>query len=537
MNASVARAVEQQIRIAETKLLYGDDLFGFCREVLGYTDMIPDALALLPGYSHEDLCTWLMAEDQALCQLLLMPRYSFKSYIAVVGRTLWKLMDDPNRRFLFYSDVNEKAESNLELIKAHILGKVEGSTFRQRLSPWEVNPKQGVWNQQQIVIRPRTTAYAEPTVDTAGMETSKTKMHYDEIVFDDFITDKNVTTRELIEKAKAVYRNSRSLLKPGGRILMLGTPWDFFDLYAEVQAREEERRKSHDAPIFAIYKRAAEVEGKYPFASIGLTKAFLQEQRTEQGSYLYSCLYQLEPVDEATATFKASDFTFYDPTKRPEGLFITGCLDPIPRHEASRQGDDAALTVCGTDHRLNLYVLEIVAGRLQPDEQIDALFRLHARWGLKVFAMEAIAFQRELRPAIERRFAEERATNPMFRFFEIREITSRESTKTNRIRALQPYHERGALKFPGNRLELLDGPYAKLASQMLKFPKSSQDDILDSLADHLAIHRAGSQQEERTEFPWSSAAWFERRQREQRIREQARLPRWQQKPLPELAFS
>ena len=535
--AIAAEIVAEESRAHETRVRYRDDLFGFCRDVLGYRDLLRRQDEVLPGSSHEDLCAWLQTNPSPF-KLILMPRYSFKSCVVTMGRTLHTLMMDPNERILFYSDVNEKAEGFLDGVKNHLLGTSAGSTFRHRLGAWEVDPKKGVWNQQEIVVAPRTTAHVEPTVDTAGLETSKVGKHYDRLIFDDLVTDKNVTTHDLLEKVKQVYRKSLSLLKPGGSVLMLGTPWDFSDLYAEIQAKTEEALRRGDLPLFAIYKRPAEVDGLYPFAKIGLTKRFLQQQQAEQGSYTHSCLYQLQPVDEKTATFKASDFRFYDPATLPEGLFITCCHDPIPRQLKATEGDDAALTVVGTDTDRTMYLLEIVAGRLQPEEQIDALFRLHATWGFDAVGLEAIAFQREFRPAIEHRFEQERSRDKHFKLFSIREFTSRDSTKIHRIRGLQPYHERGAIRFPGTRLELLEGPYAKLASQMLKFPKSAQDDIVDSLADHIQIHRAGTGTPKVPQvLPRTSAAWFERQQQQQEVRALARRPRWNRPRVPALAFS
>src|SRR3990167_3706734 len=75
---------------------------------------------------------------------------------------------------------------------------------------------------------------------------------------------------------------------------------------------------------------------------------------------------------------------------------------------------------------------------------------------------------------------EERANNPSFHLFGVHEFeaTARKGEgKFNRIMALQPYHERMAIKFPGDKLELLDGNFSILAFQMIEFPHSAYDDI------------------------------------------------------------
>jgi len=122
--------------------------------------------------------------------------------------------------------------------------------------------------------------------------------------------------------------------------------------------------------------------------------------------------------------------------------------------------------------------------------------------------------------------------------FHIEEFTGTSAnTKEMRIRALQPYHERGAIKFPGEQLELLTGHWTELAYQMLQFPRAPHDDIVDSLAYHVNIYRKGMQDAPPEELPYSSAAWFEREQYKKTLRVRARLPRWSRPPIPQLAFS
>mgnify|MGYP001615049899 FL=1 len=68
-----------------------------------------------------------------------------------------------------------------------------------------MDPKRGVWNQSAIVVSVRKHASVEPSIDTAGVETSKVGKHYSRIKFDDLVSDKNVTTKELMDKVASVY--------------------------------------------------------------------------------------------------------------------------------------------------------------------------------------------------------------------------------------------------------------------------------------------------------------------------------------------
>ena len=751
----------------------------FCRNILGYADM---------NAEHDALCDYLQY-DPAPTRLVLMPRGTFKSFIGTIGNTLWLLANSPNMSVLIYSDSTEKAEGFLTDIKNHIHGQVSGSLFKAIYGKWEVDPKRGVWNQSAATIAIRKSASREASIETAGLETSKTGKHYAHIKMDDLVTDKNVTTRELMLKVIDVYKNADPLLLRSGRKDIIGTRWDYGDLYGWLISHYKGdktfsmfHRAAHtadsskyffadigkesltpdicvskkkdwgsykyscnpyEAPIImgdftakpigevkqgdqvigweprpgtrrrtlvrttvtavrsqmdkvvkvtlasgreirctadhkwwmgrteiahnrneylpakvgrtlrfimepklapltpALQKTAHWLGGMYdgegdcigsiilnqsPYANPDVCKAledafkelgytysmaekdttltslgrstnyywlnggipgkrrfllectpvkgyeiqrsilkhgnrFVQEKdrvvkiepdgeepvyslQTDTGNYIAwgygskNCLIQNEPVDPETATFKPSDFTFYDRTQLPSGLFITACLDPIPPHEGTR-GDDAALTVCGTDHELNIHILDIVRGRLQPSEQIEELFRLHTKWGINSFGVETNAFQKVMRRDIEFRYKEERLKNPNFRFFHIEEfVGSSLPNKELRIRGLQPYHERGALRFPGQSVDTLTGVWAELAYQLIQFPKSAKDDIADSLAGHIPLQRPGTKHNVPKEIPFGSAIWYEREiWYKQQLKEIRYQPRWKRPPMPKLAFS
>ena len=520
---------------------YGRNFFAFCREVLGYADALTVEDEVVSGYSHEDLCRFLQF-DAHQSKLILMPRYTFKSHIVTIGYTLWRLTQDDSLRILIYSDTNDKSEGFLEGIKNQIEGKAPRSKFRETYGAWETDPKTGLWNNAAMTIRPRQAAHVEPTYDTAGQETSKTGKHYDLIVFDDCVSEKTVTTPEQLQKTKEVYRKALSLLKPGGEILVVGTRWHFGDLYGEILAKEQERARLGQDAVFAIHHRQAEVDGQYPFARIGLTKDFLAHQKAEQGSYTYSALYQNAPTDDESATFKAKDFAFYPPEWRQaedwvHSLYLTACVDPAISQAGG--ADDTAITVVGTDVKGDLYLLDLVGGKLLPDQIVDSLFALHARWNLRTVGIETNAFQRMLARDVQRRLDHERANDPNFRLFHLEHFTGTSAaSKEQRIMGLQPYHERGALKFPGERLELLSGHYLTLAYQLLQFPRSAHDDYADSLAYHIPLHRKGFVKPEGKTLPRTSAAWYERDVwQKQFLKERERLPRRHRPPVPALAFS
>lgn len=505
---------------------FKNNLEVFCSDYLGYKDL---------NEQHIELCKFLNSKKRF--KLILMPRYSFKSCVCTIGYSLWKLWFNPNLRILIYSDATLKAEGFLTSIKNHIEGKTLGSIFRTEFGNWETDPnRKGKWSNREIIISKRTNAHAESTVETAGQETSLIGKHYDIIIFDDIVSDKTVTTKEQMDKTSECYQKALSLLKPGGEILMIGTRWHFGDLYGRIIDENDDKQ------TFDIFHRDADMkneDGTLIFEDIGLDREFLDFQKKEQGSYIYSCLYQNNPVDDETATFKTSNFSFYDKID-PRDLYITGTCDP----GGGKGGDPTGITVLGTDHDMNMYILDIVNSDLQPSEIVQEIIRLHYKWKFRIFGIETnfyrgtLKYDLDIQTRIE--YAEQPKNFPLFGLHEFQASITNTKNKNdrwhNRIRALQPYHERGVIKFPGKKFNLLQGDFRELAYQMIKYPNSPHDDILDSLAYHLPLIRKGGTVKQ-SGPPRHSPAWIERRIRDREVARQRELPRHLRKKIRPLVFS
>lgn len=497
---------------------YEKDFHLFCKDVMGFSDM---------NSEHEELCKFL--QRKSLFKLVLMPRYTFKSCVCTVAFSLWNMFKNPNTRILIYSDATSKAQGFLTSIKNHIEGKA--GKWRFYFGNWETDSKKGKWNESMILTDFRTQAQAEPTIETAGIETSLVGRHYDLIIFDDIVSDKNVTTKEQMDKVAECYRKALSLLRPGGQVVMVGTIWHFGDLYRRLIVENE------GVPNFLFHRNSGYYDDTLLFESCGLTKEFLDKQLREQGSYLFSCLYENNPVSAESAIFKSDNFSFYGAIK-PTDLYITGTLDP-----AGEGKDKCGLTVVGTDHKLTLHILEAIGKQLKPSEMIDLIIALNYRFKFNIFGLETIFFRRMLRGELQRRIFKEHQENPgSFSLFSIEEFDSSSrhgKGKFTRMMALQPYHERGAIKFPGDRIENLKGGFSDLAHQMLQFTPDhlpEPNDLLDSLADHIPLIRKGGVVKKQ-ELPRYSGAWLERKSINEQANRNRHLPRRLRKRLPSYSFS
>ncbi len=501
----------------------GCKLYDFLFNVIGFREM---------NQIHKDLCSFL--EEPGLFKLILMPRYSFKSSVCTVGYSLHKLVKDTNLRVLIYSDASSKAEGFLSSIKGHIEGNTSNSDFRGVFN-WIPKDRSTKWNQSQITIADRTMQFPEPSIDTGGEGTSFVGRHYDLIIFDDIVSDINTTTKDQMDKIEDCYKKALSLLKPGGQVIVVGTRWHFGDLYGRIIAENDTKQ------VFKIFFVDAEIDskyGKFPFASIGLTEQFLAEQKSNQGTSIYNALYRNNPISDESAVFNMDCFAFYGSIKSDD-LYITVTCDPAGEGE-----DFTAIVTVGTDNNMDMHILDVINKHLQPSEIVEALINLQYKYRFSILGIETNFFRGMLEPEIKRRRDEEhRSNSDKFKLFGVTEFeaSSRRGTgKHARIMSLQPYHQRKAIKFPGEKFELLKGGFSELSWQMIQYThdgaKSPHDDALDALAYHIPLIRKGGLVK-KSGVPYMSPAWLEQQNYEKEVKRNMGLPRRLRQRIPDLAFS
>lgn len=461
------------------------DFHYFSEIVMGYHDL---------NEEHQKLCHFI-ANEKSQRKLALLPRLTFKSSLITQGYTIWETARKPNTRTLIYSDSTPKAQGFLRGIKNNIEGR--SGLWKSYFGDWK---SEDTWNENQIIVNRRTKGSVEPTVDTSGIDASKVGMHYDRIIFDDIVSDMNVTNKQQMDKVYDCYKRSLSLLTRSGEIIIVGTRWHFGDMYGRLIAENED---THEYDL--IIKDAEEIRKEgvgLIFDNIGkesLTKQHLDRLRDTQGSYTYSCLYRNNPVDDEEALFKSDKFGFYgklevSPSPIETGmydfLYITGTVDP-----AGMGGDRTGGIVCGTDKDMNIYILDVLNKHLQPHQIIDWVIEMNFKYHLRMLGIETKFFRGMLRKELENRIREEQVKNVYFHNFGIKEFSpSKGETKFIRVQALQPCFERGDIFFPGKSIHTQKAGFSDLAHQMLQVTPTHMpepNDLIDALAFQVPLWQAG----------------------------------------------
>ena len=99
----------------------------------------------------------------------------------------------------------------------------------------------------------------------------------------------------------------------------------------------------------------------------------LAEIRREVGPYIYSCQYDLDPIDPETAIFRKRNIQYFD-TWRPGSYRTIITVDPA--FSEKRTSDYLVIMHTKTDTFRNLYVSDYIRAHLEMGNFLNALFNM-----------------------------------------------------------------------------------------------------------------------------------------------------------------
>jgi len=423
----------------------------------------------------------------------LMPRSHLKTSCITEAGTLWELIVDPHERHLI---INAKLENAIDIL-ANIRSCVETNEVFRWLFPEycpDLAPKslkdRCKWLTHRLDFP--CSKYAgkkEGNIEVMSVTASLVSKHYDRMKFDDPVNDDNTTTREYRDKVHRWYKNALQLRHDANsKITIIGTRWHFDDLYSRLIEAEFGRRKrliqlsEKVVPRYWIYLRQvvekvesggetiAGYENVQPIWPERFKKDDIEEIRTENGSYIFSCQYMNNPVPEEDAIFKFSDINPIDEIDIPETVVNFMACDLAV--EETEQGDWWVITVASFDHLGRMFVRQVVRDKLLTSSFLTHVAALQQKWKCVKVSVESTAFQKTLNKTYREWCVKNHISVPWV------EVDRGRSSKKKRILALQPRVERGDF-FIEEHIQ----NYEYIIDEMVTYPRSTYDDILDTLAD------------------------------------------------------
>lgn len=451
---------------------------------------------------HGEMCDWLMKNRRAdgkllKRRLLLATRGTLKSTIATRNYVIWRIIRNPNITILINSAVIDNSKKKIRAIQ-DVFEKNE--TFKwlfPEVIPDNFNEK---WTQHEMCV-PRTSSDPEYTVEVQSVEGELTSRHYDLILDDDVVGKENSSTAEQIKKVINYYTQSLQLLKkPHGERLLIGTLWDFADLYNHIL---ENLYKQYEILIRSIWKcdrYERQENGKYKWVTRGkkepLYPAMLDEDGIAElkaeivadplrGRSTWMAQYELKIVDDKNAIFKRSQsskekFWFKEEDLYEKKLAFSLACDPAVSE--SKQADDTAFTVRALDLEGYWYFVEVF-GRvgMREEEIVDMYIYFLKKYPIDIATLETISFQRNIKYALETKC---RAENIFFPYLPLPAGYDQAGKATSdlKIRGLAAPYSTGKLRFKKD-CEFTE----KMLDQMWRFPKAPHDDYPDCGAQHLHL--------------------------------------------------
>ena len=468
--------------------------YHYCKDICGFKDMTPRF--------HGPIVEALMQTDQRY-KMIQAARGTFKSCIGVqaygawtIGRDVWN-NGHSSKRILLASEVLGFASVNLRKIRQVL------SWNKSFQNMYGDHRSKDDWGSTSLTSEFRLNPIlAEPTVSIAGLGSDRTGMHFDEIICDDLQARRSVTSVEQIEQCYEFYRLLYSLLEPTGTMNIIGTRWDYDDIYARIEAENEETGLHQFSILKQAAREPATVDGEPTFPT-RLSEEELQRLRKQQGNYVFSCQYLLDPVPASDRTFK-EEWIQYTPDEvrnryDKDAVYVTAAdfaytVQKMVDQGKVKRADWTVVATARIGADWSYQVVDIFRRRCTKDEGLRELFRQAQEWN-----STCAALQKYDRAQIEEAYHQlgfELGWEP---YPEWISYPSR-MDKNNRIEtALQGLFMRGKMYIPAEAGWLKD--------ELLRFPKGTKDG-LDVLCNFVKVAAPGAARTEGAEKTWRTK--FER---------------------------
>jgi len=212
-----------------------------------------------------------------------------------------------------------------------------------------------------------------------------------------------------------------------------------------------------------VYKRAIEKDGTLLFPE-RLTKAFLENARRIQGSYIFANQYLNEVIPDDQKAFK-KDWLKYIKSI-PDGCYSFGFIDPAIGQKAHH--DYTGIIIVDVAPDKQWYLRHAERARLTPTQIVEKMFKLCDEFKLKTLGVEVVAYQEALLYILDEKMRQKNAILP------VKGITRKNVSKTTRILGLVPRFEYGRIHLRPGMVDFED--------EYNFFPRHSHDDLLDALA-------------------------------------------------------
>jgi phage terminase large subunit-like protein len=394
----------------------------------------------------------------------LWSRELFKSTLMTFALPIWEVINNPEERVGIFSNTRSLAKDFLRRIKLGLeTNKLLQTVFSEVFydNPSRQSPK---WSEDDGLLCKRKSTYREMTFEAAGVtDGTPVGSHYTIRVYDDIVTWESTRTAELINKTRNGFELSHALGARGGTKRVIGTRYDYNDLYSEMLKTDYWIPRIHRGDVYPSFWTEKEVE----------------EKRQVMGTYNFSCQISLSPVSEDQQKFDMKDIKWEE---RPDADKLNVYIFVDPAGEKKGKSSYTVMWAIGIDSFGGKHVLDIVRDRLNMHEKWEHLRDLVTKHpNVQQIGYEKYSMQADLNYIQQMKIE----TKTFFR-----DLTplGGKVKKEDRIRSLIPGFQRGEWYFPKEYWYTdVEGKSRDLVKEFLEeeyvhFPNVTYMDMLDCLA-------------------------------------------------------
>jgi len=455
------------------------------------------------GAIHEEVITWMTRQAGKSHKLLLLPRDHQKSALAAYW-VAWRITKDPSIRILYISSTSNLAEKQLKFIKDILTCDQYRKYWPEMIQ--EKEDKREKWTESEISVdHPRRKAefIRDPTIFTAGLNTTVVGLHCDISVLDDVVVDDNSETEELRRKVKSRISYLASIAGTEGEQLVVGTRYHPGDAYGDMMGMYYEKFDNDGNVVdsillYEVLQKQVETNGDgtgeflWPRKQrvsdgkwFGFNAEILSKKKSQYASKgSFRSQYYNDPNDPEDAPIQAQDFQYYDRVHlsynngnwyfKSYRLNVFAAIDFA--FSTKKDADYTSIVVVGVDSRNNYYVLDIERFKTdQIQEYFNRILRMHTKWKFRKLRAEVTVAQTVIVRDLKENYIKPHGL--VLAIEETRPIKNKEE----RINAVLQ------ARYTNKQMWHYKGGNCSLLEEELTQRKPQHDDIKDSLANAVEI--------------------------------------------------